>query len=163
VETWRANRRAAAAIIDHVPDLTSGLEEYARNLSAIVDLVQPRRLVFMTQPTLWRSDLEPAAQRLLWKGGQGNFQEERGKAYYSVRALADAMGAYNRRLLKVCEDRRLECIDLARHIPKTTEFLYDDEHFTEAGARLVAHVVSRHFMQRDPFRRSAGKGRPGGG
>jgi hypothetical protein len=157
IESWRANRRAAAAIIDELPDLTSGLEEFARNLNAIADLVRPRRLVLMTQPTLWRSDLEPAAEKLLWKGGQGNFMQERGKAYYSVRVLAAAMARYNQRLLDVCEDRRLDCIDLARHVSKTPDIFVDDEHFTEMGARLVAQIVSRHFAASELFRRSAGR------
>jgi lysophospholipase L1-like esterase len=150
-EVWREHRRTARVIKDQLPDLTPALEEYALNLHTIIDLVERAgaRPVLMTQPTLWRPDLEPAGERLLWLGGEGRFQQEPGHAYYSVRALARAMASYNRRLLEVCAARGIFCIDLAGEIPATLEMFYDDAHFTEKGAQRVARVVSEHLMRMD--------------
>jgi lysophospholipase L1-like esterase len=148
-EVWREHRRTARVIKDQVPDLTPALEEYALNLHTIIDLVEQAgaRPVLMTQPTLWRPDLGPEGERLLWLGGEGRFQQEPGHAYYSVGVLASAMASYNRRLLEVCAARGITCIDLAGEISATPEMFYDDAHFTEKGAQRVARVVSDHLMR----------------
>lgn len=149
----RARRQAATHFIDHLPDLTSPLAEYARNLNRIVDLVKKNgsQIVLMTQPVLWRRDLGPAAQNLLWFGGTGNFLKERGNPYYSVAVLEQAMNRYNETLIKVCKSRGINYIDLAKKVPRTTENFYDDVHFTEKGARLVAKIVSEYFLKQQPF------------
>ena len=100
----------------------------------------------MTRPMLWREGLTPAEEALGWEG----WNQQPG-VYYSVRALAAAIRLYNRTLLDVCRARVLDCIDLAPEVPQTAANFYDGAHYTEAGARLVAKVVSEHFAGRPPF------------
>ena len=140
-------------ILDEPPDLTSALAEYEGNLNTIIDLVhaKDKRVVFMTQPALWRPDLEAEVERLLWLGGKGEFQKEPGKPYYSARVLAEAMDLYNKRLMQICDLRRIDCIDLAKSIPKTAEMFVDDAHFTEKGSHVVAQVVSEHLAHHEPL------------
>jgi lysophospholipase L1-like esterase len=150
---WREHRRHASAILTEGPDLSAPLAEYRRNLSALADLAAARgiRLVLMTQPTLWRADLSPGDQALLWMGGLGDFQSEAGKAYYAVPVLAETMRRYNEVVLEVCHERRLPCLDLATRIPKETTMFIDDVHFTDAGLRAVAAEVARHLRRMPPF------------
>ena len=103
------------------------------------------RLVFATQPTLWREDLSAEERATLWFGGTGDFLREPGHAYYSVGALAEGMARYNQTLLDVCATRGVECVDLAAEIPRDPSLFYDDCHFTEAGARAVADALAGHF------------------
>jgi len=145
--TWREHRRGASEIRDTLPDLSSALEEYARNINMIIDLAQEKsvRPILMTQPTMWRAGLPQDLDALLWLGGIGDFQKESGKPYYSVMALEKAMKAYNDTLLRVCRERSLECLDLASLLEKDTTVFYDDAHFNESGARKVGEALAK-FM-----------------
>ncbi len=151
----RAQRQRAARIRHELPDLTGALVEYTRNLHAIVDQAEMRaiRLVFLTQPALWRADLSAEEKKLLWLGGVGDFIAQHSSEYYTVAALAEAMGRYNRALLDVCRERGVECFDLAARVPRDSSIFYDGAHFTEKGARLVAEEVAGYFRQTEPLRR----------
>jgi lysophospholipase L1-like esterase len=155
-DVWRVNRRQASSITLHLPDLSSALEEYRRNIKTLAKIAAQRslRLVLATQPYLWRADLSEREQALLWLGGVGRYQEEPGHEYYAIDALADGMGRYNRMLLELCSTEGLECIDLEKEMPKNTTMFFDDVHFTEAGARHVAQVISQYLVARMPFRRT---------
>ena len=73
--TWREHRQRASEIRDALPDLSSALEEYARNVNLIIDLAQEKssRVIFMTQPTMWKAGLPHDLDALLWLGGVGDF------------------------------------------------------------------------------------------
>ena len=142
-ETWRQHRREGT-IVDELPSLEKSLQEYETNLKKIADLVAEygAHLLLMTQPVVWRADLSDKEEALLWMGGLGDFQERPGSTYYAAGALEKGMDAYNQRLLDVCEATGATCVDLAGEIPKTTEFFWDDCHFTDKAQGLIAGVVA---------------------
>jgi lysophospholipase L1-like esterase len=151
--SWREHRQAAKEVLERLPDLTAALEAYRRNLSTIADLAQARsaQLLLLTQPSLWHPDLSPAEERLLWLGGVGDFQREQVNQYYSVKAMREGLRKFNETLLGVCAVRRLGCVDLASVIPQNTAMFYDDVHFTERGAQLVASTIAAYLRERPPF------------
>lgn len=136
-------------MIDSLPDLGPALVTYRRNLNELVDRAAAfgAPMIFLTQPTMWADPMDPADAAVLLAGGVGPnnvwCDEQR---YFSPRALAEGMAAFNEVLLEVCRDRRLFCIDLAAEVPKRRTYFYDDMHFNEAGAALVSDVVSRHLL-----------------
>jgi lysophospholipase L1-like esterase len=136
-----------------LPDLAPGLEEYEQNIMRLVRLAgqQSLRTVFLTHPALWRHDLTSDEEAMLWMGGTGQFMHESGHAYYPAGLLADGLEAYNARLLEICGKLRLECVDLAREVPRSLVMFYDDAHFTELGTQRVARVVARYLGSRPPF------------
>ena len=142
----RREQRKNGPLVDKLPDLSSSLDEYSRNINLMIDLAEAHhvRLILMTQPTLWRSDLTPAEKELLWFGWGPNR-----KFFYSIEALKEGMSAYNNKLLEICQQRQVECLDLASALPADTTVFYDDVHFNESGARQVAQVVANYLMQRD--------------
>lgn len=153
--TWRSRRQEASSRRTELPDLGPALEDYARNLRSIADTAARHgaRVVFMTQPALWREDLPEDLERLLWMGGVGRFQQESGHEYYSAGALAEGMGAYNRTLLEVCREiPGAICIDLAARLPQDATVFYDDVHFNEEGSRRVARVVAEGVAGADLLR-----------
>lgn len=154
--TWREHRKHASEIRDQLPDLSSALDEYSRNIKSIIDITHEKsvRLIFMTQPTMWKSGLSQNLDSLLWLGGIGDFQKESDKPYYSAAALEKGMKAYNDTLVRVCQERQIECIDLASIMEKDTTVFYDDVHFNESGARKIAATLSRYLLEQDPFRKS---------
>lgn len=150
---WRANRQKASEMIDALPDLTDALATYRKNLSTFVDVLAARnvRVVLVTQPTLWRADLDEKEQKLLWMGGKGNFQVKEGLPYYSARALAEGMEKFNGVMLSVCKERGVDCVDLATKIPKTTDHFYDDCHFGFKTSELMADIVAETVKKGRPF------------
>jgi len=152
-ERWRKLRQNAVAIRDTLPDLTSSLEEFSRNINRIIDLAQMKsvRIILVTQPVMWRPGLPEQQKNLLWFGFIGRYSPGQERDYYSVEALAGGMKMYNDILRKICEMRQVECIDLALILANDTSIFYDDCHFNERGAELVADHLSRHFLSRDPL------------
>ena len=141
---WRHNRQSASEIVNHLPDLNSSLTEYKNNLNYIANITQKHgvRLIFITQPSMWRNNLNQNQKKLLWMGGIGsNFKEVSGSKYYHINALAKGMDIYNKALIDVCKSRNLECIELDKMIPKDVSAFYDDVHFNENGAKLVANAI----------------------
>jgi lysophospholipase L1-like esterase len=134
--------RAAAAIDRDPPDLGQGLREYADDIRAIVDACRSRgvRVVFTTQPVLWKADLDSENERLLWFG-----QLPDGR-YLSVDQLRGGMDRYNETLAQICRECGVELVDL-RQLNGDPAIFYDDCHFTETGARQVAAVVAHHFLE----------------
>jgi lysophospholipase L1-like esterase len=151
-DEWRRNRREASRIIAALPDLSSALDEYARNIKEVAALARARsvRLILLTQPTMWRPGLPRELDSLLWFGGVGDFQARAGQPYYSVEALAEGIRRYNDVLLQTCASEHLECIDLSS-LAKDTSVFYDDVHFNEAGSRQVADIIANHLKARPPF------------
>jgi hypothetical protein len=135
-----------------LPNLHIGLQEYAQRVRNLEHECHARglRCVFLTQPALWRADLSPDDQRLLWMGWVGWRAHRRG--YASAADLARAMDAYNQTLLSVCGEDHLECYDLASFIPKDTSAFYDDCHFNIGGARMAAQFLAAHLLSSPPFR-----------
>jgi len=151
--TWREHRQHASEIREELPDLTSALDEYARNINRIIDITREKsvKLIFMTQPAMWKPNLPNDLASLLWFGGIGDFQNEPGKPYYSVTALERGIKAYNDTLLRICRERHIDYIDLASILEKDTSVFYDDVHFNESGARKIADVLSRYMLERSPY------------
>jgi lysophospholipase L1-like esterase len=149
----RLRRHAADTLIDSLPPLDTPLIEYRRNLNAMADLAAGAgvRLVFITQPSLWRTGMSDAEERLLWLGWIGEVRRWP-RTYFTTRALSRAMARFNETLLDVCRARDLDCVDAAHLLPRDTTALYDDVHFTEHGSRLLAHALVAYFRTVPPFR-----------
>ncbi|MBI3449375.1 MAG: SGNH/GDSL hydrolase family protein [Acidobacteria bacterium] len=154
---WREYRKTGA-VIERLPDLTSGLVEYTRNASEIADTAKKLgvRLVFVTQPVLWRAGLSESEAATLWMGGVGDFQEKEGGRYYTPAALAGGMEAYNRALMEVCGKSGAECLDVAASTPKDLTVFYDDCHFNESGARRIATRVRDYLAGVAPYAKGKG-------
>jgi lysophospholipase L1-like esterase len=146
------SERRAAAPVAPLPDLQTGLKEYRSRIVALGNRCRSLglRCLFLTQPYLYRADLSASDQRLLWFGWVGFWEHPKG--FVSAADMARAMDAYNQALLDACRQNGLECYDLARNIPKDTSAFFDDVHFNEGGARLVAQSLAQYLLSKPPFR-----------
>ncbi len=153
VALWRENRRNSPDRIDQLPDLGPALREYLSNIRELIDLAARKdvRLIFVTQPALWKKEMTPEEENRLWMGGVGPFKTSRGQPYYTARALADGLERYNQLVVSFCRWRGMECIDLAAVFPRTTDVFYDDCHLTVQGSNLVAREISRYLLQHPPW------------
>jgi lysophospholipase L1-like esterase len=152
-EIWRERRAQAARIRERLPELGPALAAYASDLEAVQALARQHavRVIFMTQPFIYRRDLPDELARLLWMGWVGERQSDPDQEYYSIGALADAYAAFNGRLREFCGRSGAECLDLEPLLAKDTTSFYDDIHFNESGAEAVARAVSGYLASRPPF------------
>jgi lysophospholipase L1-like esterase len=145
--TWvkqqqRKRQRAVKIAADIRPEW---LEEYQAQLTRMVRLARrwDKRLIFMTQPTIWveRMDEKTDAMTL---GGQlldGRFADGPTR----VRG----MELYNQAMRDLAVREGVELVDLAAKLPKTTEAFYDDCHFNENGAWMVATALAEQVKTRE--------------
>jgi len=61
-----------------------------------------------------------------------------------LRAISDL---YNKWLLDFADQHDIDGCNLADKIPPTTDYLYDDCHYNEGGARKVALVIAQCAMK----------------
>ena len=73
--TERRRIRAQAPVVP-MPDLTLGLQEYQTRIRHLAEHCRSagKRCVFLTQPTMWRSDLTREEERLLFYGWTGTME-----------------------------------------------------------------------------------------
>ncbi|MBI1786488.1 MAG: SGNH/GDSL hydrolase family protein [Acidobacteria bacterium] len=145
---WYGRRRAvrARAAIRPLPSLETGLSEYAVRLERLFEQCRRhgKRCLFLTQPTMWRSDLPPDLMPWLWFGRVRD-------GFADASDLAAAMDRYNQTLLDRCRKKGMECLDIAPALPKDLSSFFDDCHFTENGSRLVAQAVANYLLSKPPF------------
>lgn len=147
LKRWR-DMRATGKRSDALPPMDAALAAYELNLKKMVKLAGNfgAPILLMTQPSIWRAGLSDLEKAQLWMGGAGNFREVPGSLYFEPEALERGMDAYNRHLLDVCRETGTPCLDLASAVPKSTDYFYDDEHFTDKGQALVASRVAEAIL-----------------
>lgn len=149
---WRRCRQEAPPenIVDQLPDLTGPLADYHKNVDELVDQADAFELKvsLLTQPALWSDHMGARESARLLAGGVGpnNIWCETHR-YYSPRALAEGLAKFNAATLDVCRARNLFCIDLAAEMPKQANYFQDDLHYTDAGADLIASIVSNAVLK----------------
>ncbi len=118
-------------------DTDAFLARYRADLCEVVQLTRTRgqQLVLLTQPTLFRADLEPDLQRLLIQGSAPNEAVD-------VATLAAAMDRFNQVVREVASAEQVPLVDLDRLLPKDTRTFYDDCHFNIEGCGRVANAIA---------------------
>lgn len=125
-----------------LPDLTNGLNHYEQNLKKIINKAQKRNIsiIFITQPTLWQKNLADKYKTLL--AARAHYNKT---PLYTGEALNEIMTIFNQRLITVCNSYNIPVIDL--QLPKNQTIFYDDMHFNESGAEVVATKVYSFLKQ----------------
>jgi len=143
-------RRAEGPIVA-LPNLEIGLKEYEQRVLALSRTCREfgTRCLFLTQPSIYRATLSQAERSLLWFGRVGLIDDPKG--FVSSGDLRRAMEKYNSFLLNICKKNNLVCYDLASQVPKNTSAFYDDMHFNESGAQIVADNLTEYLHSKPPF------------
>lgn len=142
-------RRKKAEVINDQPDLSVYLSEYRRILSEMARTAKARkeRLIFLTQPSIWRKDLTQEELDSLWTGAKGDlFNYDVLPSFYDPEVLASLLEQFNWVMLEVCREKEVECVDMASKVPKNGEMFFDDCHFTEAGSAAVAKAMVEYLV-----------------
>ena len=129
VTEQREKRKAAVKVaVDVDPQW---LAEYQAQLQKMIELARRRdkRLIFMTQPTIWTRQMDEKTDALTLGGQLADGR------YVANAARAKGMELYNQVMRDLAAREGIELVDLAATLPKTTEVFYDDCHFNDNGAR----------------------------
>jgi lysophospholipase L1-like esterase len=90
---------------------------------------------------MWKPKLEEKYEKLIMTSGFENNQ-----SFYSTAAFSRGMKAFNERMINVCHQYNIPCIELS--LPKTTASFYDDFHFNESGADLVSNEIYNYLSSK---------------
>lgn len=130
------SEKQSTEIINH--HRTSFLPGYRRRVQALVE--QCRRAdilpIFMTQPALFGPAKDPQTGVDLSRVAVG---ELNGAGQWQILEL------YNSMTREVASNFGVPLIDLARHMPKDSQYYYDYYHFSNAGAVQVADIVEHEL------------------
>jgi lysophospholipase L1-like esterase len=129
-----------------VRTLVPSIGQYRQNLLTIIHGLREQniRTIFLTQPLLY--DDSPR-----WKNILGWEYSNMGRhGFLSAATHARLLGFFNDELRRVCNEERVEVVDLAATVPHSEEYFYDSMHFTERGAEVVAEQVTNYIESRRP-------------
>jgi lysophospholipase L1-like esterase len=127
-----------------LPDFEFSLRSLVRTL-----VQDGARVVLVTQPSIYRVDLEEEALARLWF--PETFCTTRDgllrRRQPSVRSMAEAMEAFNAVVARVAQEEGVALADAASRVPRTLEYFGDDVHYTQAGAATLAEVVAEAVLR----------------
>jgi lysophospholipase L1-like esterase len=110
------------------------LKPYAQRLMKLIELCRDNGIepVFITQPAVFGDLIDPVTGADLARAESWNWN---GKVLWEILEL------YNGVVRDTARQQNVQVIDLAREMPKSTEFYYDTYHFTNTGCQKVAELV----------------------
>lgn len=110
------------------------LAPYAERLNRLIEISRQNSIepVFITQPSVLGDLFDPTTGINLARVNSTGWN---GKVYWQVLEL------YNDVVRKIAAEHHVGLIDLAREMPKRTEYYYDLYHFTNAGCQKVAEII----------------------
>jgi lysophospholipase L1-like esterase len=120
------------------------LAPYRNNLTTLAGVAKAHgvRLVFVTQPNSWNSSIDPSIKNWHW-------MSYRAGTTYSEASMDEALTSFNNVMVEVAAEQGIPLCDLAKSIPKSTEFFIDDVHFNVKGAHEVGMQLASFILLRD--------------
>ncbi|MHC4568687.1 MAG: SGNH/GDSL hydrolase family protein [Planctomycetota bacterium] len=114
--------------------------EFEQNLRSLIGVCRAHEIpiVLLTQPSLFRSDLNEHEKSLLWVTPGGR--------RYCPGDMASLMDRYNECTRNVAERFGVPLVDLAAELPRDTGVFYDDCHFNFSGSDKVATIIAAALL-----------------
>jgi lysophospholipase L1-like esterase len=142
----RRQERAAARKTDIVPDVSTALEKYKRNIRELARLCHEHgvRPLFLTQPTGANEGMPPEEEALLWQGRVSADE------FLTPRAYVELLNSFNRALMDVCGEVGAEYLDVAANMDGDMKYYYDDAHFNVVGCKRLAELIAT-YVESNPL------------
>ena len=125
-----------SAIADYLKNEDEWVKHYRNRLDTIIDLCVSNKIkpILITQPTLVGKGRDPVThvslETLKIK------KNENGKLWWAM------LEEYNNGTRQKARERNIPLIDLARILPKSSEYFYDLVHMTNKGAEKTGEILS---------------------
>lgn len=140
----RRQKRIQADRRTDLPELSAALSEYQERIRLLIENCRRHgvRPIVLSQPVVWREDLSPELDTLLWLGWSPDGR------YYTAACLREGMDRFNAAAQQACSESQAEWVDLSSMNGQERYFL-DGCHFNEAGAAEIARLVLEHLSTAD--------------
>ncbi len=115
------------------------IKAFERNLRDLINIIQSRgiKVIVGSQPYLYRDDLSDEDKQVIWFAQSHHDDGTRP----SLASMRRGMEAFNATTARVAAETYTTFADLDAAVPKTTEYLYDDVHYTRKGNEAVAFAL----------------------
>jgi lysophospholipase L1-like esterase len=123
----------------------AALPAFERNTRDFVAIARSKQMntLLATQPSLYREDLTPHDQELLSFPASHQFHGQRA----SLRSMVRGMKTFNDKARQIAQETDVRLVDLEALMPKTTEYMYDDVHYTKAGNELIGNAFADDIIK----------------
>jgi hypothetical protein len=121
------------------------LPAFRRNVRDFVAIARAKgmQVLLATQPSLYREDLTTEEQQLLAFPLTHHFRGERA----SLKSMIEGMQQFNDATRRLAVEDKVELVDLEQRMPKSTQYIYDDVHYTVAGNQLIADAFAEKIIE----------------
>ena len=139
----RKMRAAAKEIRTTVPDPLPVLDHFEHHFSRLVRraMVHADRVIVVRQPWFEKNYTDEELGRF-WHGGVGKPWKETISVYYSLEVLNSLLARVDARAARVAEELGVEHLNLRPVLNQGLRHYYDHDHYTPAGAGVVASTVA---------------------
>lgn len=144
---WKSNFKEKAEVVSKLPKMklppNINLEAYKTNLNSFIGIClrQHIKLILVTQASTWNSKVDSNISKLHWMTSYGNVRGDQ-------KDLDSLLEKYNDVMRELAIDSDILLYDLAKKIPKTSLYFYDDCHFNNNGAAFYADSLS-YFIRKN--------------
>ena len=157
---WQAGARRMRAeatdVRDTMPDaaaMVQNFEEHFRRACRLA-LARADRVIVLLQPW-FEGEYTPAEAARFWHGGVGRPWKEAITTYYSLEVVNRLLDLVHGRAARVADQLGIEHLNLREVLTQRVHHYFDHDHFTPAGAALVAQTVANLVLRRNQTRDAA--------
>lgn len=128
--------------------IDEALKSYKEKLAGMVEAAEYNntKLILVTHPAMWRSDLSTQERKLLWWGSIDT-GKNKDICFASPKEMQKTLILFNRAMINFCRANEVAYIDLAGESRDHRDIFYDDCHFNEKGARIAADILYAHMRE----------------
>lgn len=122
-------------VSDSIPKTNAG--SYAINLGSIAGICKENqvKLIFMTNQSTWNSTIDS-------RSAQSHYMLTVDRVRYKEEYLDKGLEVFNDTMRGRAQRMNVPLMDLAREMPKTQDYFYDDCHFNVNGASFAAKKLA---------------------
>lgn len=145
----RRMRAQATDVRDTMPDATMMVNHFEDHFRRLVRraIAHANRVVVMLQPW-FEGDYTPEEAARFWHGGVGRPWKERVTAYYSLEIVNQLLDSVHARAAQVAGELGIQCLNLRKVLTQRVRHYFDHDHYTPAGAAVVAQTVATALLTR---------------
>lgn len=143
----RKMRAQATDVIDTMPDATAMVTNFEQHFRRVVRRATSHadRVLVLLQPW-FGGDYTPEEAGRFWHGGVGRPWKETVTTFYSLEVVNRLLDLVQSRAARVADELSVRYLDLRNVLTQRTRHYFDHDHFTPAGAAVVAQTVATALL-----------------